>query len=557
VFADGFVVFPRYSWATKLTIASNTANTITLASPLPSGAGDVGDPVFIQSQDGVYQDVFRLFQITDATKREIVETASGEVDCCPHVVGFITNASGTVVGTDHVSVRLEDGGRIRTEIPMITSQSNGYSTGDSTLFANWKFQYCYRDDSVASTMTARFPVTPATYSGEANGTPWSIARELHIVVPEFDDQLDVAVYQSVAEEIHKTVSSVGLSGRVTLGGIDWTYLDPRQRVHVAHAADTTNWEALGASLTSTTYDFGQMRTSLSVTDVGDTIGIDYQAMVAQIVARQELAQAQAETAKLGNYINCRDLDFKSGTDVARVVGETAEPPQSTYSTLTPSYATDSIPCKCDEVSSPCHDNDASGQIKCLPDDRQGMTVVHPGISLSLCSVSQLAWQDNAGGACKPYFPFACQGVSIDPDDTNCPDGDTQSALCTSGTRTLISVEPFDINSGATGDEISPAQLLLLSIRAHDNYMQHVEEAMCCLDNRLACTDAHIWGGVQCPSTATGGDKCKLLIVQAIAQVCAQVKGLATCVNSIHYAAGPNHKNCTADCSGDYDGCGPC
>lgn len=175
-------------------------------------------------------------------------------------------------------------------------------------------------------------------------------------------------------------------------------------------------------------------------------------------------------------------------------------------------------------------------------------------------------QDGAiGPDCWPYYPKSCIGVpvSTNPTALQCPDDMTLGGLregrCTQGSRFLIVIEPTDLNNGVSGNEIGTAQLLLLEIITRCNWMQHVYEAMCCLDNRIACIDAHVWGGTRCLGDELGGGRCPITIIAALDQIVGVIVMLAECIAEAKRAEGEDPRvMCPIVIPMlEFRGCGPC
>lgn len=526
-FSGGYAFFPRYSLKTAFTVDGNTADTITFTSAVPGV--NVGDPILIIAP-GLYSDVHRLFQITDATKRDIVQEGAGEVDCCPHILAILRNSAGAVVGTQQIPVRLEGDGKFRALQPMITSFADGLVAGQATPMEDWKFVYCYRPASTTTPILARYP--SSSYSGGASAAPWSIQRELTAVVEEFEDASAPSAYATLAQEIHKVTSTVGTSGKLVLAELDPTWFDPRRRVHIAHASDTTGWEALGAFLTSVTYDFMRATTELELSEDGGSEGVNYQSMLEAIRSRMRGAGAGLEAKKLGDFINCRGEERRRGSYSSRA-NELEEGSRPKTATLVepvfrfPRAGADfktSARCRCDEETDPCLTptqaaSFAKKQFICLPDDRHGLTVRHQLAGGFYCSASQLAYKyDQGSGSYVPggnYYPFVCQQLEIG----EAPDGTSGSGYftgtCTNGMRELVVVEPFDLDDGDNGTQVGVGSFLIQFLAAYDNYMQHNEEAHCCLDNRIYSQDRAIWGPVD--SSMSGCQNTILDLIQAIDQ----------------------------------------
>ncbi len=109
-------------------------------------------------------------------------------------------------------------------------------------------------------------------------------------------------------------------------------------------------------------------------------------------------------------------------------------------------------------------------------------------------------------------------------------------------------------NSATGTEISTGQAILLMIQAYDSYMIHNEQAHCCLDNRIACTDKGVWGGVDCP--ADPQPECESAIVTVLQRHYNYMLGIVAEINSIKYTPGPKHRNAMLPRDPKLQ-CGPC
>ena len=580
---NGFAVFPRISLTTAFTIASTAGtNRIELVNPL-SGV-NVGDPVVLFKLDD-YGDVFRLFQVTDPAFRDFVMEGASQVDCCPHILAIIRNEDGEVVGTQQVSVRLEGDGKVRAMFPLLGRGSHPTRAGESTVATDVKFVFCYRPAGTTTPILARYPTSG--YSGGASGAPWSIQRELTVAVEEFVDASATSAYVTLATEVHKATSLVGTSGRVALSGIDWTWVDPRRRVHISHASDTTGWEALGAQLTTAQFDFERDATELELSDDGSSDGVNYQSMLDQIRQRMKAGAASVETKKLGDFVNCRGEERKRGGYDDGTYGPVNASERSTETISAPTYImprpfpyddVSTRACKCDKEVMACETKDQTEamarekpQWVCFPDDRHGIVLKHPGdgvdpitgVAKNYCAASQLAFRHTgstivAGGN---YYPFACEGVAIGA----APDGVWQlggpttvpNGTCASGWRTLVVVESADIDDGATGTEIGVGDFLVQFLTAYDNYMQHNEEAHCCLDTRLICLDEALFinsggGPGSCPT------KCRTPAWKAIEDLFGITQSLYKCIMSIHYAEGSRQAICPPpQAHWDTAGCGAC
>ena len=567
----GFALFPKKSIKTAYSIVGTySASSIELASSITDV--NPGDPIVLFKLDA-FGDVFRLFRITDSTMRDIVMEGTSEMDCCPHVLAVIRNSAGTVVGTHQVAVRLEGDGRIRTLTPLIGRGSNPLNAGESFDAPDVKFVYCYRPSTVAATnILARFPTSG--FSGGASGAPWSISRELTVPVDGFEDATATSVYTTLATELHKVLSVVGTSGRVSLNGIDTTYVDPRRRIGISHSGDTTGWESLGAFLTSVDFDFVSNTTELDLSEDGSSDGLNYQAELDKIRARTRSASVAVETKKLGDFINCQDEMRNRGSYDSDATGA-VDGVTDTSKTLTqPTYlfprvtATDTVStqnCQCNAHVNACGTKNQADALKrkqfvCFPDDRHGIVVLHPGTpgGATYCGASQLAFKHDGassyvfGGS---YYPFVCNGVAIG----GAPDGFGASSAfkngtCLTGWRTLVVVEPFDLADGTTGTQVGVGDFMLQFLLAYDNYMQHNEEAHCCLDTRLLCLDEAIFKGLYgCP---TG--PCPTPVWQALEDLFAITQRLWNCIMKIHYVEGPNQVVCRVPTNNwNSYGCGAC
>lgn len=567
--AGGYAYFPRYSLKTAFTVATNSADVVQFTSAVPSV--NVGDPILLM-QPGVYGDVYRLFQITDATARDIVLEGTPEVDCCPHVVAILRNSSGAVIGTQQINVRLEGDGKFRTIQPMIESFGDGLVPGQATIFEDFKFVYCYRKASTTTPILARYP--SSSYSGGASAAPWSIQRELTAVVEEFDDASAPSAYAALAQEIHKVTSTVGASGRIVLAELDPTFFDPRRRVHIAHSADTTGWESLGAFLTSVSYDFERGTTLLELSEDGGTDGVNYQSMLEQIRARMKGAGANIESKKLGDFISCRGEERRraSYNNKSNELEEGSRPREQVLAD--PAFRfprggadwTSAAKCRCDDRTDPCltetqPDSYDKNQFICLPDDRHGLTVRHQLGAGFYCSTSQMAYKYEPGSSSfvpgGNYYPFVCANLEIG----EAPDGTSGSGYfngtCENGWRELVVVEPFDLDDGDNGTQIGVGSFLIQFLVAYDNYMQHNEEAHCCLDNRIYAQDTAIWGP---PDPFMSG--CQNSILDLIGAIDNKFTVIANCFNNIWAKGWARGDDRSQRClipqvTMDLEGCGGC
>lgn len=568
-FAGGYAFFPRYSLKTAFTISTNSADEVQFTSAVPGV--QVGDPILIIAP-GIYSDVHRLFQITDATKRDIVQEGAGEVDCCPHILAVLRNSLGNVVGTQQIPVRLEGDGKFRALQPMISSFADGLVAGQATPMEDWKFVYCYRPASTTTPILARYP--SSGYSGGASAAPWSIQRELTAVVEEFEDASAPSAYATLAQEIHKVTSTVGTSGKLVLAELDPTWFDPRRRVHIAHDSDTTGWESLGAFLTSVTYDFLKATTELELSEDGGSEGVNYQAMLEAIRSRMRGAGAGLEAKKLGDFINCRGEERRRGSYNSRAneLEEGSKPRQETLAEPTYRFPrpfadwTSAALCRCDKETDPCltetqADSYAKNQFICLPDDRHGLTVRHQLAGGFFCSASQMAYKYDPGSSSfvpgGNYYPFVCANLEVG----EAPDGTSGSGYftgtCANGMRDLVVVEPFDIDDGDNGTQVGVGAFLVQFLVAYDNYMQHNEEAHCCLDNRIYSQDKSIWGP---PDAGMSG--CQYSILDLIGKIDNKFTTIANCFNAIWakgWARGDvkNERCVIPQITVDLEGCGGC
>ena len=568
--AGGYVILPRISYVQAFTINSTwSGDEIELASNVSVQAGD---PILIFRPDA-YSDVFRLFQVTDTALRDIVIESVGGVDCCPYVEAILFDSFGNNVARQHVPVRLEGDGKFRTLSPMVDQYSNYLTPGTSQFLTDWRFKFCYRPASTTSKLLARYP--SSGFSGGASGAPWSIQRELTAVVEEFDDATAMSSYVTLATELHKVLSDVGTSGKIGLVGIDTTYFDPRRRINIAHAADTTGWEALAAFLTSVAFDFEQDTTELELSEDGSSEGINYQAELDRIRARTRAAAGIVEAKKLGDYVNCQG-EYRRRGDPSSLAAEQLQAPLDTNLTIVePEYSfprkdsddASANKCRCDDLTDPCNnetqaDAHLHNQFICLPDDRHGLSTRHPGNGGNYCYHSQLAFkwdsQNHRVEAAGNYYPFACQGVAIG----NAPDGSSigtpYDGECRNGWRTLVVVEPKLLDDSSFGTEIGIGEFVLQFLRAYDNYMQHNEEAHCCLDNRILCMDEAVMGFGAGGAMCSNGKACHTPVWKALEQLEAQLTTLTLCVNNIIYQRGDTRPNCPLPAFGwDTDACGAC
>jgi hypothetical protein len=334
------------------------------------------------------------------------------------------------------------------------------------------------------------------------------------------------------------------------------------------------------------FDFESDATELDLSEDGSSAGVNYQSMLDQIRQRLKAGAANIETKKLGDFVNCRGEERKRGGYDSDTFGaaegserstETISPP--TYYMPRPFAYDDTSPraCKCDKEVMACDTKDQaeamsreSPQWVCFPDDRHGIVVKHPGdgvnpltgVAKNYCAASQLAFK-HTGSAIVPggnYYPFACNKVAIGspPDGVFLLGGPTTipNGTCALGWRTLVVVEPFDLDDGTTGTEIGVGDFLVQFLAAYDNYMQHNEEAHCCLDTRLICLDEALFvntgGGGSCPT------KCRTPVWKALEDLFTITQKLYQCIMSIHYAEGPKQAICVApQAHWDTAGCGAC
>lgn len=568
--SGGYVILPRISYVQAHSIHSTfSSDEIELSSSV-SGVSP-GDPILL-FKPGQYSDVYRLFQITDTALRDIVvEGSAGGMDCCPHVEAILYDSAGNNVGRHQVAVRLEGEGKFRTIAPMVDRYSNYLSAGTSQFLAHWRFKFCYRPSGTTTKLLARYPTSG--YSGEAAAAPWSIERKLTAVVEEFDDTNAISSYVTLATELHKVTSAVGTSGKLLLHGVNTTYFDPRRRISIAHASDTTGWESAAAFLTAVNFEFESNTTTLELSEDGSSDGINYQAMLEQIKARQRSAAGAVETKKLGDFINCQGEMRRRGDPTESPSGALQQPLDKQKTIDDPEYAFPRIgadsdsagTCRCDDTTDPCVTetqalSEDKHQFICLPDNRHGLTVRHPGTGLgTYCNFSQMAWYwnqtNNAIEAGGNYYPFACDGVTVG----NPPDGSSvgtpYDGQCRNGMRTLIVVEPMSMDDGADGAEIGIGDFLLQFLKAYDNYMQHNEEAHCCLDNRLFAMDVAVMGS---DTNLTPNGVCHTPVWKALEDLEAQLITLTNCVNAIRYSPGERRPNCPIPNFGwDPTACGAC
>jgi hypothetical protein len=334
------------------------------------------------------------------------------------------------------------------------------------------------------------------------------------------------------------------------------------------------------------FDFESDATELDLSEDGSSAGVNYQSMLDQIRQRMKAGAANIETKKLGDFVNCRGEERKRGGYDSDTFGAAEGSERSTETISPPTYEmprpfayddTSTRACKCDKEVMACQTKDQteamsreSPQWVCFPDDRHGIVVKHPGdgvnpltgVAKNYCAASQLAFK-HTGSAIVPggnYYPFACNNVAIgSPPDgvfllgspTTIPNG-----TCALGWRTLVVVEPFDLDDGTTGTEIGVGDFLVQFLAAYDNYMQHNEEAHCCLDTRLICLDEALFvntgGGGSCPT------KCRTPVWKALEDLFTITQKLYQCIMSIHYAEGPKQAICVApQAHWDTAGCGAC
>ena len=572
-FAGGYAIFSRHSWIEKFSIVSNSADTITFVGPLPPIS--TGDPMAVEfGGDSDLLDVFRTWQITDSNLRHVVLESTGEVDCCPYVLVIHRNSNGDVTNLQTVAVRFEGAGVFRTAIPLYRSPSNGRNQGDSSVFPDWKLVFCYRDPTASSALVARFPSTG--FSGSASAAPYDVERELRVVEEEFRSQEDVSLYQLVAQEAHKLTGRVLARGRVTLQGVDYSRMTVRQTLSLDHSTDTTGWESLAAALNATSISFGRSAsTELDVGDDGSSIDVDFGALRERIEAVRRSAIGRTEGKKLSDYANCRDEAIGRGVheeydDLDEPVADTV--PMSEPSYTFPRQGADSVArrCLCDQLTNPCNVTQAQAnaqcQFICMPDGQHGLSLRHPAAG-NFCGYSHFLRFENwdvqpPTGYRGMYYPILCKGKDFksgseppvwDPTGIGgfCDDGTTNH-----GMRDLIVVEPFDKH---LDNEVNTAELLLEFLAAYDGYMQRNEEAHCCLDNRIACVDGHVWGGTSCPTGTMnmGTVCCETTVLDAIVQTYKALIGLGKCCSAIRQGT-QKPLNCEVRIpEWNFNGCGPC
>lgn len=558
-FINGFAIFPRLSYVQRFNIIGNTADTFQIAAPGITSGSQAGNPVILFGPTK-YSDVYRLFQITDPTKRDVLVESLGGMDCCPQVVAVLRDEDGNVVGTQYVNIRLEGDGKFRTEWPLFKSASNGREIGDSITHPDWKLVFCYQNSN-DSNITVRFPST--LFSGLAAAAPYNVERELTVAVDEFQDQsLSVlAAFGTLATEIHKITSTVGASGEVVLQDLDWTYLDPRRRISIAHTGvETTGLESLQASMAGATFDFLTGLTSIQVSDDGSNESIDFQGMLEQIRGRMRAASVAIEAQKMTEFINCRGKERAGPSRNDRVSEGANEPlmdfrdlPAPTYNESKGAASKDERnsrgECKCEKHVDSCNKPWAPGQaFECKPDAQIGLIARRKPFG-GRCLKNQLV--DGESGM---YYPFVCAGKDIRnyTSTRGNVDDDKSFNPCTS-MRRLVVIEPASLDDDGSGDEIGIADMLIQFLRAYDAYMQHNEEAHCCLDNRLACVDAGVWN-INGSSTECYNGECKNSVQDQMIVIQQLIDALEVCINK---GKGEFEKCDVGRIPMNTNGCGPC
>ncbi len=547
IWGGGQIYFPWYSYSVGFTVLTSTADTIQLVGSLPVEI-TVGMPFTVVEDGGGFADVFRRFQITDAAKRDIVVEGTGiGVECCPHVEAILRNSSGDTLGVDKVAIRILDDGTFITEEPLFISDSNGRNVGDSSVWADWRLVYCYRDSSAVSQLVARHPV--AGFAGEASGAPWNVERERSLIVPEFEDIPDKGTYVALALELHKIASVVRQSGKLVLFGIDYTPTDLRALLRLSHTTETTGWEALDAPIVSAEYNYLEDRTEIGYGTDGSTADADYRPVLEQIQARRALALGDDAGGKTADYIRCQ-----TSARTSRAFSSTLSPASNSGALSGTQIAEPvyhfpgidcSVQCSCDLLTDPC-DTDQSlasqrNQFICMPDGQHGLTIHHPGNpGTQYCTQSQLLRFDQYPPADLDtsqdgmYYPFTCKTIPIGDHPLNQNTGSCGAF----GMRDLVVVEPFGPDDGDGGDDIGVGSFLLLWLESYDHYMQRVQDSLCCLDERFAKVDGDIWGGV---NTACGvGAECT--ISSAIVALYLTTKRLGECCSNIRQGDG-DRLNC--------------
>ena len=530
IWAGGYVVFPTYSYASKFTIVSNIGDTITLDTAVPSGLTGKGFRAFDIA--GGHADVWRFFQITDSTKRNILLDDPGNLGCCAKVVVIGRDSNDNVSFRQPVKIRVEGDpseGKFRTEDPLFQSPTGGREPGDSTLSDHARLEYCYEDSSEPNTLEARYP--SSGFSGEAFGAPWNIDRELSVIADDFDDQLDAGLFQTAAQEIHKLTSKVLTRGNVVVSSINWDLHDLRKLVNITHASESTGWEALKAGVASVTWDFDRNSTTVQLSDDGGSDVVDYQRLFDGVRARATGVVVAEDALKTSGFLDCIGDGITNRTGGGGGIveegdsskGTTYVLPEPDYQGMTLYKQTENKECPCDGIQNdPCISirGDKCPRV-CLVDGQYGLAVRHPGTG-NRCPNSQLVV-----GTAGMYFPFMCQGIPVDNGEAGYPD-DPVAGACTNN-RNLVVLEPATLDDGPTGTEVGIGQALIHFLESYDAYMQHNEDAHCCLDTKILCTEAGVWGG-QCPMKkppefTKDDDQCKASIRGVIDKIIEALDGI--------------------------------
>lgn len=318
------------------------------------------------------------------------------------------------------------------------------------------------------------------------------------------------------------------------------------------------------------FEFFDQATSVQFSDDGSSQTLAYGPVLARLRQSRQAARLADEREHIGDYIRCQEESVSRGGPGTGQEDQTVSKPSGEY-VASPEYKfprdekehgdgfgpqTD---CICDAATNPCLVSaEEAGQAKqfiCQPDNQHGLILKHPGTA-AYCWESQLLRFDSyskiTGGQGENgmYYPIVCQGVPIGDH----PDGSARSATCLTGMRELVWVEPDNMS---TDTQIGIGDLVVQFLASYDGYMQRNEEAHCCIDNRIACVDAHVWGGVQCWNGNKKDPVCTYTIMNALRDLAQELTLLAQCCAGIKEGEGKTANCPIPEFDPDFDGCGPC